>query len=146
MTVINIIVGCLIAVVSGLGVGGGGLFAVYLSIFTDTPQLSIQGYNLLFFLFCAGASVTVQLFRRRIPFAAVAVMILSGILGAVAGTWLAQIVPEDWLRRAFGIMLVAGGIISLKNLTSQKYSKKSSTGIQEDGEKSTENSESRNEK
>ena len=50
---IGVIVGTLIALLSGMGVGGGGLFAVYLSMFTDIPQLSVQGYNLLFFLFSA---------------------------------------------------------------------------------------------
>ncbi len=103
-----------IALVSGLGIGGGGLFAVYLAIFTDIPQLSVQGFNLLFFIFCAIASVCVQVFRRRILFGAVAVMALAGLAGALGGTYLATLLPEEILRRAFGIMLVAGGIASLQ--------------------------------
>ncbi len=110
---IHVTVGFIIALLSGLGVGGGGLFAVYLAVFTNTPQLSIQGFNLLFFIFCAGASVCVQLFRRKIFFCAVVLMSLAGLAGAVGGAYLAGILPEEYLRRAFGIMLVAGGIISL---------------------------------
>ena len=108
------LVAFVIALLSGLGVGGGGLFAVYLSVFYHIPQLAIQGSNLLFFLFCSGASVTVNLFPRHIIFSAVAIMILTGLAGAAAGSLLARVLPDEWLRKIFGMMLVAGGIMSLK--------------------------------
>lgn len=111
---VHVIVAFAIALLSGLGVGGGGLFAVYLSIFSDLPQLAVQGTNLLFFLFSSGASVTVNLFRRRILFSAVAIMIATGLVGAAIGSLAAHVLPEEWLRKIFGMMLVAGGIMSLK--------------------------------
>ena len=132
MVAVSIIVGALIAVFSGMGVGGGGLFAVYLSVFTDVPQLAVQGYNLLFFLFSSGASVTVQLFRSRIRFFAVMIMIVAGIVGALAGTALTGVFSSEWLRRIFGIMLISGGIVSLK-----KYSKNRSTKNADVAEKTT---------
>ena len=122
MVAVSILVGALIALISGLGIGGGGLFAVYLSIFTDIPQLAVQGYNLLFFLFSAGASVIVQLFKRKIPFLAVGIMIAGGVIGALLGTAVAGRLPSGLLRKIFGIMLISGGIVSLKKLTSQNYS------------------------
>ncbi len=118
--IIHTVVGFFIALLSGLGVGGGGLFAVYLAVFTNTPQLSIQGFNLLFFIFCAGASVCVQVLRRKIFFGAVLIMALGGIFGALGGSALASVVPEEYLRRAFGIMLIAGGIISLRSSMREK--------------------------
>lgn len=143
---VNIIVALLVALLSGMGVGGGGLFAVYLSVFTATPQLSVQGYNLLFFLFSAGASVTIQLFRRKIPFFAVGVMILSGVVGAVAGVFMTSVFSAGWLRRLFGIMLVSGGIISLKRTSLKKYDNKSSTDSAVKREKSTDGKENGEEK
>ena len=104
----------IIAVLSGLGVGGGGLFTVYLSVFTDTPQLTAQGLNLLFFLFSSGASVTVGLFKRRVALAAVGVMVVSGIVGVLLGALAANFLPEALLRKIFGVMLVAGGIMSFR--------------------------------
>lgn len=112
--IVNIIISFIIAVLSGLGVGGGGLFAVYLSVFSDTPQLTVQGFNLLFFLFCASASVMVQVFRRKLLFGVIAIMSLSGLLGSLIGSYIAVFLPEVMLRRAFGVMLVAGGIVSLR--------------------------------
>lgn len=127
MIAVHIIVALLIALVSGLGVGGGGLFATYLAIFTDIPQLSVQGFNLLFFLFCAGASVAVQIFRRKINLVAVCIMASLGLVGALIGTLFTNLLPEELLRRIFGIMLTATGIVSFKRSMKEKYSEKRST-------------------
>ena len=127
MVAVHIIVALLIALVSGLGVGGGGLFATYLAIFTDIPQLSVQGFNLLFFLFCAGASVAVQIFRRKINLVAVCIMASLGLVGALVGTLFTNFLPEELLRKAFGIMLTATGIVSFKRSMKGKYSKNRST-------------------
>ena len=146
MIIVHVAVAFLIALVSGLGVGGGGLFATYLALFTTIPQLSVQGFNLLFFLFCAGASVLVQLFRRKINFVAVAIMLVSGLVGALVGTLLSRILPQDFLRKLFGIMLTATGINSLRTSMSSKYSKKHSTVKDGDIENTTENKDKTDEK
>jgi uncharacterized membrane protein YfcA len=124
---LNIIAAFVIALLSGLGVGGGGLFTVYLALVADMPQLAAQGLNLLFFLFSSGASVTVQLFRRRIRYSAVGIMIVSGIAGVLLGTLLSGFIGGEWLRRLFGIMLMSGGILSLRASVNEEYSKNRST-------------------
>lgn len=110
-----VIISFLISVLSGMGVGGGGLFVIYLSIFTSTPQLAAQGMNLLFFLFSSFASVVVQINRRKIRFAAVTFMAAFGVLGAFAGAYLTRFLPEEYLRRIFGMMLVAGGVLAFRS-------------------------------
>ena len=113
MLIISIIVAFFISVLSGLGVGGGGLFVIYLVLFTSTPQLTVQGINLVFFLFSASASLTVHLMKRKIFFGAVALMSLFGIFGALAGAYLSNFIEESLLRKAFGVMLIFSGLISL---------------------------------
>ena len=44
----------LTALLAGMGVGSGGLFVVFLTVFLDYPQLAAQGLNLYFFIFCHG--------------------------------------------------------------------------------------------
>ena len=115
----------LVSLLSGLGVGGGGLFIVYLSFFTDIPQLAAQGFNLLFFLFSAGASLPVHLVKRKIFEKAVGVMILSGVLGALVGSYLSLQIDEGVLRKIFGALLCASGMISLiKLIKARKHSTK----------------------
>lgn len=111
--IFTIIASFFIAMLSGMGVGGGGLFIVFLNIFTDTPQLTAQGINLLFFLFSSGSAVCIHLSRRVIYKSAVLSMILFGLLGAISGSLLSSLVPQSLLRKIFGAMLVASGILSL---------------------------------
>ncbi len=113
MKIISVIVAFIISILSGLGVGGGGLFVIYLALFTDTPQLTIQGVNLVFFLFSASASLLIHLQKRKIFFLAVCIMSLFGIIGALAGSFLSANVEEALLKKAFGIMLILSGSISL---------------------------------
>lgn len=103
-----------IAVLSGLGVGSGGLLVIYLALFTDTPQLVAQGLNLLFFLFSSSASLTVSITRRTLYPMLIFLLALSGLLGAWLGSFLASRMNAMLLRKMFGVMLIVTGIVSLK--------------------------------
>ena len=119
MEILTILIVFIIAALSGMGVGGGGLFVIYLSLFTATPQLMAQGINLLFFLLCAGSSLLFHLQKRKIYFVAVAIMAGAGIVGSLLGSTVAAQIDESILRKIFGVMLVISGIITLKRSTSK---------------------------
>ena len=104
----------LLAALSGMGVGGGGMFVIYLSLFTDTPQLTAQGMNLLFFLCSSGASMLIHLRRRTLCGMLILVMASFGILGALLGAALSAYLPQALLRKIFGAMLIVSGILTLK--------------------------------
>ncbi len=136
---VNMVAAFLIALLSGLGIGGGGLFTVYLTLVSDIPQLMAQGLNLLFFLFSSGASVTLRLFKQKIMFTAVGIMIASGVVGVLIGTLLSGIIDGEYLRRIFGVMLISGGILSLGQSLSKKYSENLSTPCEKTPTKSASN-------
>ena len=104
----------LIAVCSGMGVGGGGLFMIFLVLVSDLPQLAAQGMNLLFFLFSVFASMTVHLTHRRLYPLLILLLILSGVGGVLLGTMIAEWLRGTLLRKLFGAMLVITGLLSLK--------------------------------
>lgn len=112
--IFTVIASFVLAALSGMGVGGGGLFVVFLALFSDLPQITIQGINLLFFIFSAGAAVLVHLSKRKIFGRAVLTMITVGILGSLAGSALTGVLPAHLLRRLFGILLVATGMMGIK--------------------------------
>ena len=111
------------AVLSGLGVGGGGLLMIYLALFTEVGQLAAQGINLLFFLFSSGTSILVHLSKRKIFFSAVAVMSLTGVIGALVGSFLSGMIDQNLLRKIFGAMLIVCGILSLRSSKGKKREK-----------------------
>ena len=111
----------IISILSGMGVGGGGLFVIYLALFTNTPQLEIQGINLVFFLFSASASLLIHLRKRKIFVTAVLVASLFGIIGALIGSIVSNKIDQALLRKIFGAMLCLSGAFSLaKSFKKQK--------------------------
>ena len=112
----NAIISFIIAALSGMGVGGGGLFVIYLSLFTTIPQLTCQGINLLFFILAGGSGLFVHM-RRGKMISATLLLSAAAMVGAVMGVAAGGLVSDEILRKAFGTMLVVTGIFSLKRLS-----------------------------
>ena len=110
---IDFVVSASVALLSGLGVGSGGLLVVFLTEYRDVGQLFAQGVNLLYFIFSSGAATAVNLRKRRIVYGAVLLMSLGGVFGAVIGAILASMIDPAYLRIGFGVMLLLGGIPAL---------------------------------
>lgn len=101
------------AALAGMGVGGGGLLVLWLIFITDTQQLAAQGINILFYICASSASLFVHIKNRKLPFAAIAVLALTGATGAVGGCIVAEAVNAGLLRRLFGGLLAAAGAVVL---------------------------------
>jgi uncharacterized membrane protein YfcA len=106
------IIPIVLAVLSGMGLGGGGLFVIYLKLFAGGEQLEMQAINLLFFIFAAGASLTLHLLRRKIYVSAIILAASAGVVGSLIGSWIATIIKSDLLGVIFGLMLICAGIYS----------------------------------
>ena len=104
----------IIAALSGIGVGSGGLLVIYLTLARGIPQLTAQGANLIFFILASASSLIFNLGKRKIPFLAVGIMSVIGILGSLTGTYLASLLSPEILRKIFGFMLVGSGLFAFK--------------------------------
>jgi uncharacterized membrane protein YfcA len=109
---IDFLVSCGVALLSGLGVGSGGLLVVFLTEYRGVVQLFAQGVNLIFFIFSSGASTAVNLRARNICYGTVLLLSIGGTVGAIVGAIVASILDPDLLRIGFGAMLLIGGIPS----------------------------------
>ncbi len=110
---IDFIVGFTVAILSGLGIGGGGLLVIWLVLFSGFEQLEAQGVNLVWFLFSSGAAMVVHLMRRKLNFKLIGWLALCGSIGAVVGSLLAKSVSPDIIRSCFGVLLVVSGALAL---------------------------------
>lgn len=104
-----------VAVLMGMGVGGGGLLVIALVFLAGVEQRTAQGINLLFFLFSAASSMVIHLRRRRVD-RTLLLGILPGCAAAFAGARLAENIPTETLRLLFGILLVLSGGVGLLSL------------------------------
>ncbi len=102
-----------LSVLTGMGVGNGGFYLLYLIDTLGLPQYEAQGVNLLFFLLASLASTLVSLRAGRFRGERLFPMLLSGFLGVGLGALLTLFVTPVYARRAFGVLLLFGGVIAL---------------------------------
>ncbi len=102
-----------IAILSGLGVGSGGLFVIWLVGIYGVSAPQARGMNLLFFVFSASAALIFHYKRRKLDPRLVAVLAALSLVGTFVGTRVAQYVDAALLRRLFGIFLIVSGAYSL---------------------------------
>ena len=107
------IVALAVAVLSGLGVGSAGLLVVYLSLVMELPQLMAQGLNLFFFLFASATALCLHLTRTPVLGGCLVLLLLGGLPSAFFATRLAVFLPQELLRRLFGLFLIASGALGL---------------------------------
>lgn len=110
---LDFIVGFAVSVLSGLGIGGGGLLVIWLVLYCGTEQLTAQGINLVYFLFSSTAAMVVHLMRRRLNFKLIAFLALCGSVGAIIGSLLAKNTSPELIRKCFGTLLIGSGIWTL---------------------------------
>ncbi len=112
--IILTVIGFLSGIISGMGIGGGTLLIPALTIFMGVEQKSAQLINLVYFIPTAIVAVITHAKHGRIEKDMLKPIILSGLLGALAGGALMCMVKADILRKAFGIFLFALGIAEIK--------------------------------
>ena len=103
------IVGFLAAVISAMGMGGGGILLIYLSAFTKTPQLKAQGINLIYFIPIAIVSIIFHIKNGFIKKKAILYMIPTAVLGAYLGVLLSGNIDQNILRKGLAAFLLVLG-------------------------------------
>lgn len=90
-----------------MGLGGGTVLIIYLSVFLQMQQLKSQGINLLFFIPCAVLSIIVFSKQKLIEKEVLPFLILFGILGVILGQVTLSFIDTSLLSKLFGIFLIA---------------------------------------
>ena len=108
-----LLAGLFSGIIGAMGLGGGAVLIIYLSLFTDMPQLKAQGVNLLFFIPTAVAAVTVFGLKKQIKWKIVLKVALWGLLGAVVGIYFADLLGGKLTSKLFGGLLVVMGMIEI---------------------------------
>lgn len=108
-----IIISVISGIIGGMGIGGGTILIPALTIFLKTPQHIAQSVNLLTFIPTAMVAIISHLKQGNIEKKITFKLIISGILGAIIGSYFAVRLPGNVLRRLFGIFLLIMGIYEI---------------------------------
>lgn len=120
MDIEKILVGFAAGFAGGLGVGGGGILLLYLTVFAGTEQLEAQGINLIFFLPVALASLWAHIKNGFIKWKTALISVIFGIPFVFLGSYIAKSIDKTLLRSAFALLLL---FIGLKELLHKEKKK-----------------------
>ena len=89
---VAILVGAALGFLSGLGVGGGSLLLLWLTLVMGEPQETARVMNLMFFLPCAFVATVFRWRQSKLPLPISLPALLGGVLGAPSAVF--------WARRS----------------------------------------------
>ena len=107
---VAVLVGTVLGFLSGLGIGGGSLLLLWLTLVLEMDIPTARQINLLFFLPAAAVSCVFRWKQRALDWKKVLPAMGAGCLGAVLGTLLGGWLETGLLKKGFGILLLATGL------------------------------------
>jgi len=96
--------------IGGLGMGGGGVLVLFLTLYVGMPQLQAQGINLIFFIPVGLFALILHVRQHLIDFKAALPAILLGLLGAAVGSFLARFFGSVVISKIFAVLLACLGV------------------------------------
>ena len=111
---LNILVGVVLGFLSGLGIGGGSLLLLWLTLVAGVSQETARVMNLMFFLPCALVATAFRWKQSKLPLPIALPAVLGGVLGAALGCVLGPQINADLLKKAFGILFILTAIRELR--------------------------------
>lgn len=98
---------------ASLGVGGGMILIIYLTVFAGFDQLAAQGINLVYFIPIAALSVILHSRNHLIEWKKIIPSIITGIVFAALGTLAAKYIGSPGLKKIFAVFIFLIGIKEL---------------------------------
>ena len=114
MVIIHLLTGTVLGTLAGLGVGGGTLLVLWLTLVLGMEQPQARIVNLLFFIPCA---IICTLFRKKqgaVDIKALLPGIIAGCISATLFSFLARQMDLTLLKKLFGVLLL---FTAIKELT-----------------------------
>ena len=113
MNIAALLAGLFSGIFGAMGLGGGAVLIIYLTLFTETEQFSAQGINLLFFIPIAIIAVFIYARRKLIEWKTVLKTAAFGVIGSFLGIFLGGFIGGEWLSKIFGLFLCILGLIEI---------------------------------
>lgn len=123
---IEILAGVVSGIVSSLGMGGGTILILILSVFLGMNQKFAQATNLVFFIPTSTTAIIMNIKRKIINWRVGSVIAVFGVIGAIVGANIAVNLDVKRLKKIFGIFLIIIAIYQIYEMLKEyKISRKS---------------------
>ena len=102
--------GILSGLFGAMGLGGGGVLIIYLTVFSDMNQAKAQGINIMFFIPIALIAILMYAKKKLIHWKIIVPYSALGILGAIIGAAMSNSIDSRLLSKIFGVLLLIMGV------------------------------------
>ena len=103
----------LTGIFASLGLGGGMILILYMTIFAGYTQLDAQGINLIFFIPIALLSLIIHTNSKLVKWKNIIPYVICGIITAVIGCIIAKNIGNEYLTKIFAVFVLLTGIKEL---------------------------------
>lgn len=110
---VTILLGILLGFLSGLGIGGGSLLILWLTMALQMHPEMARVINLLFFLPCGAIACYVRIRNQTLQLKPILPAILAGCITAAIFSWVSTSLDTEILKKIFGTILLIAGIKEL---------------------------------
>lgn len=111
--VVNILMGTVLGFLSGLGVGGGSLLMLWLTLIAGVPQAQARVMNLMFFIPCALIASFFRWKQSKPDWWLILWAVAGGLAGALTGNLLHSHLDLELLKKGLGILFLICGVREL---------------------------------
>lgn len=101
-----VIFGLIAGVITGLGMGGGTILILLLSLFMNLDQHIAQATNLVFFIPTALAAIVINIKQKNINLKLAVIVSIFGIIGAIIGATISDIISSEVLKKCFAVFIL----------------------------------------
>lgn len=115
-----LIVGTVLGFLSGLGIGGGSLLIIWLTVVLGKDPLAARSINLLFFIPSALVACGLRIKQGDLKIKPLLPAILAGCAAAAVFSWVSTVLNVEVLKKLFGIVLLAAGARELLYRSAEK--------------------------
>ncbi len=119
---IGVLAGFLAGVAGAMGLGGGSVLLIYLTVFAGVGQLQAQGINLWFFLPTAAIAVIIYAKRGEINWKQIFPLMISGVIATLAASMILKVIDPNGIKTIFGALLLIYGVTQVFFKSGKKQS------------------------
>lgn len=121
----EIFFGFISGIVTSLGMGGGTILILLLTMFLNIDQHISQATNLIFFIPTSLVATWINIKNKQINFKISKEIIFYGVIGAIIGSLISGYLPNQKLKKIFGIFLFIIAIFQIYEIyTTHRKNKK----------------------
>lgn len=107
---VSVLTGLILGYLAAIGIGGGSLLMLWLTLVVGTGHMEARLINLMFFVTAAGSVSVFRWKQSNFSIKRILPAMIAGCIASAITTALSTGIDTDIIKRVFGILLLIAGV------------------------------------